>query len=100
MTYEWKTFEIHIMNKMTFLNEYENTYLTTNKLQQRENPGHCPGLNTSLVLFVGPCIYYIILFWALAFVCLYVTWPTDIYNLIRDVYKTSNTHINSNEKVM
>ena len=33
MTYEWKTFEIiHIMNKMTFLNEYENTYLTTNKL--------------------------------------------------------------------
>ena len=49
MTYEWKTFEIHIMNKMTLLNEFENTYLTTNKLQQRENPGHRPGLNTSLV---------------------------------------------------
>ena len=47
MTYGWKTFEIHIMNKMTFLNEYENTYLTTNKLQQRENPGHHPGQNTS-----------------------------------------------------
>ena len=50
VTYEWKTFEIHIMNKMTFLNEYENTYLTTNKLQQRENSGHRPGLNTSFNL--------------------------------------------------
>ena len=44
MIYEWKTFEIHIMNEMNFLNEYKMTYLTTIKyyIVVQRKPGASP----------------------------------------------------------
>ena len=63
MTNEWKTFEIHIMNKITFLNEDENTYLTTNIVAKRKS-GDRQGLNTSYIRkyrgFLFICIYLLV----------------------------------------